>query len=222
MSVTPDPLLELLPKAREEIARAGEFMKRVKAGSRDSARALRDLFQLLLGLTVLEDGVRIVHTCRQGRGAPELFQVSGQDGAPLPLRDGRYLELSYVLRLDSLPDGGRRLKVVDSALRYQTDQEGDRRILRYEYLRDPKSKYAGSHLHVHGSLGESTALPADKPLEKVHFPTARVALEAVIRLLIEDFGVPAREPSEVWRPVLAWTEREFGDIAHRQISGPDR
>jgi hypothetical protein len=42
----------------------------------------------------------------------------------------------------------------------------------------------------------------------------------VLRLLIEQFQIPANSPPETWRKVLAVTERIFEDIAHRPLSGP--
>jgi hypothetical protein len=62
--------------------------------------------------------------------------------------------------------------------------------------------------------------PVRGTLERVHFPTGRISIEAVIRLLIEQFGLEARTRPETWRPVLAASEEEFLKIAHRDISGP--
>jgi hypothetical protein len=39
--------------------------------------------------------------------------------------------------------------------------------------------------------------------------------EAVIRMLIDDFTVPAATPDDVWRPVLAASEGMFREIAHQ-------
>jgi hypothetical protein len=57
--------------------------------------------------------------------------------------------------------------------------------------------------HVH--FGPASARP-DFPLRpgelhKVHFPTAFVSLEDVIRLLIEEFGVESRRSD--WREILS-------------------
>lgn len=45
-------------------------------------------------------------------------------------------------------------------------------------------------------------------------------LEGVIRLLVEEFGVPCNQPPAIWRPVLAEAERAFLEIAHQPLSGP--
>ena len=62
------------------------------------------------------------------------------------------------------------------------------------------------------------AVPA-VDLHRVHFPTGRMPLEGVIRLLADQFGVPCAEDASTWRPVLAETERAFLDIAHMPLSG---
>jgi len=56
-------------------------------------------------------------------------------------------------------------------------------------------------------------------LERVHFPTGRVPLEAVMRLLIERFSVPSNTAPEVGRRALALREPAFEEIAHRPLSG---
>lgn len=55
-------------------------------------------------------------------------------------------------------------------------------------------------------------------LERIHFPTSRVPLEAVINLLATDFRVRCNEQPELWRPVLAESERRFFQIAHIPLS----
>jgi hypothetical protein len=58
-------------------------------------------------------------------------------------------------------------------------------------------------------------------MERIHFPTGRVSLEAIIRLLADQFNTPCREDPDLWRPVLAETERAFLEIANRPLAGPD-
>jgi len=116
---------------------------------------------------------------------------------------------------------GPRVKVKSSSFQYQADQNGDRWIFRYDYLRQPPQPQPSAHLHVRGSLLEP-CLSSGSALEDIHFPTQRVSLEAVIRLLIEQFGVHPNESVEIWRPVLAESEAAFLGIAHQSLSGPDR
>ena len=51
--------------------------------------------------------------------------------------------------------------------------------------------------------------------ERVHYPTGRVALEAVIRLLIEQYSVVPLQPAHIWRPLLHASETAFQEIAHK-------
>jgi hypothetical protein len=197
---------------------AKTFAAQFKKGTKHSPAAFRNLVELLLQITVARDGetVRLVSSKAQKNA----FDV--QSWQPLRLRNDRYLWVVFNLVLDQSDrkDGKRLLRVVKSAASYLADRDRKQPIFRYEYLRKPENKYAGSHFHIRGRLDVDGVLAKDKPLEKVHFPTSRVSLEAVIRLLAEDFAVPTREKPEVWRPVLAWTEETFLEIAHRDISGP--
>ena len=108
------------------------------------------------------------------------------------------------------------MKVRSSSFQYQLDPGGDEWIFRYDYLRNPPEPYPASHLQIRGMLIGLR----DLNLERVHFPTHRVSLEAVVRLLIEEFGVPAHADAEFWRPALAESEAVFLGIHDRSLSGP--
>jgi hypothetical protein len=133
----------------------------------------------------------------------------------LPLNDGRFLRLSVSLYLAIDDERGRLLKVDKSSYQYQADQAGNRWIFRYDYLREPgPDPHPQAHLQIRGTLTEGAALPEDRTLARIHFPTGRVSIESVIRLLADQFGVACNEPPETWRPVLAEAERTFpGRIA---------
>jgi hypothetical protein len=106
-----------------------------------------------------------------------------------------------------------RLKVRHSSYQYQLDREGERWVFRYDYLRIPPAPHPASHVQINGSLVED-CLPATRTLPRVHFPTDRVSLEAVIRLLADQFGTPCGTEPEMWRPILRETEQAFLQIAH--------
>src|SRR5262245_51834333 len=76
------------------------------------------------------------------------------------------------------------------------------------------NRHAPAHIHVRANPAEP-CLGAKALFERVPFPTAGVSLEAILRLLIDDFGVPANEPGEVWRPLLQETEQAFMEIARQ-------
>jgi hypothetical protein len=183
------------------------------AGNRQSFTSFRDLVNLLLELTVMKSG-----------GAASLFFLKGQQDKgmiagwnpddPIPLNDGRYLRISIILQLISGSEG-QRLKVLDSSYQYQLDRAGDRWIFRYDYLRYPMALHPAAHFQVRGNLVEGSLPLAHKTLERVHFPTSRVSLESIIRLLVQEFGVTCNRPDDVWRPVLDESEQTFMRIAHR-------
>jgi hypothetical protein len=135
---------------------------------------------------------------------------------PVILNDGRRLRLSITLTFEA-HDGGQRLKVFEASFQYQTKHAKE--IFRYDYLRNPKTDYPASHLQIHGKLTEKT-VPKSHYLEKIHFPTGRIPLEAVIRLLAEEFRIHCHAPKKVWRAVLNQSEALFAEIAHRPLSGP--
>lgn len=198
-----------------------DLTRRYKSGRPDAFRAFRDLASLLLHQTILapSGGVGLVSGPRRDEPEPVLGGWNGPDD-PLPLTDGHYLRVMVILFFEDTPEG-RRAKVKASSFQYQLDREGDRWVFRYDYLREPPAPHPAMHLQICGALTER-CLPDDVPLERVHFPTQRISLEAVIRLLIEQFGVPSNQPPEIWRPILAESEAAFLETAHRPLLGPER
>jgi hypothetical protein len=187
-------------------------------GGERSPFAFCELCNLLLHATILprhRPGLRLYEGDRR-----YTYLLGGQPEhqAPLLLTDGRYLHLVMTLFIEKTRDGA-RLKVDDSAYQYQIDQAGERWIFRYDYERRPPTPHPATHFHIRGNLSES-CLPPGVSLEKIHFPAIRISLEAVIRLLIEQFKVPMNERNRDWRAMLAESEEAFMRIAHRPLSGP--
>lgn len=190
-----------------------------RGGGEQAFRAFEELAQLMLSLTVMSQGQAV--RLSSSPDAPLRRVLGGQRGptSPVQLRDGRWLRVAVTLYLD--PDADKRLKVSKSSFQYQADEAGLQEICRYDYLRQAGTDpHPQAHLNVHGTLQHAPALVGGKPLARIHFPTNRVSLEAVIRMLAEQFGVPTNRPSSVWRPVLAASEAPFSEIAHRPLSGP--
>lgn len=183
--------------------------------------AYRDLTSKLLHLTVLDETQypRLVYRSDSSDRAV----LGGPQGPtdPLLLTDGRFLRVAVSLFIDRDDDRGPYLKVSKSSFQYQDDAEGERPIFRYDYLREPgPDPHPTAHLQVYGDLHEEDVLPDGMPLSRVHFPTGRISIEAVIRCLVEQFGVPSREETHVWRAALTQTERVFLQVAHTPRSGP--
>lgn len=97
------------------------------------------------------------------------------------------------------------------ATRQQSRWSLSTRAYLYHVLADDREILA---FHWHPSRSESgkphahyRTLIHPVPMGKVHFPSGRVSLEAVVRLLIEELGtIPARRD---WSAVLARTEAQF-------------
>jgi hypothetical protein len=165
-----------------------------------------DLFNLLLRNTVMATGNSL---CIYQGERRNNYVLSGRTGlvAPLALRDGRFLNVRMGLAIHR-SDQGPRLKVMNSSFQYQFDAAGSQWVFRYEYDRNPKGPHPQTHFHIRGQLTES-ALRAGNTLEHIHFPATRVSLEAVIRLLVDQFHIRPVTPQSIWRKILTQTERDF-------------
>jgi len=192
-------------------------MRSYKRGGKDSPQAFCDLLNLLLANTVMAVGASL--HLQQGERRNN-YIVGGRLLAPIQLRDGKFLRVYYGLAIQGTSEGP-RLKVINSGFKYQVDIDGKRWIFRYDYDRFPRRPYPPTHFHIRGDLKEN-CLPGGEVLEDIHFPATRVSLEAVIRLLIDQFGVSPATPRGIWRKLLAKSEADFLDIAHRGLSGPKR
>lgn len=201
------------PELAKRLARVRQLTDEYKAGDKRSFDAVRNLADFLLRLTVLKPsgGVRLASI----QGPTKRFVAGGWNGPddPLPLNDGKYLRLAITLELVETKDGP-RLKVFESSIQYQADRDGKDWIFRYDYLRYSPNPHPAAHLQIRGKLLRT----GTRNIERIHFPTSRVSLEAIIRLLVQEFGVKCNEDSGVWRPVLAESERLFFEIAHIPLS----
>lgn len=190
-------------------------------GDTPALSAYRNLTSKLLHLTVLDPGQfpRLVYRDDE----PDHAVLGGPQGPvdPLLLNDGRYLRVAVSVFIDREDERRPYLKVSTSSFQYQLDVAGDRPVFRYDYLREPgDDPHPTAHLQVYGDLTQVDVLPEDMPLSRVHFPTGRISIEAVIRCLVEQFDVPTNEDTHVWRAALAESERAFLEVAHTPRSGP--
>lgn len=187
-----------------------------KSGGKDSAKAFRDLMATLLSITVLKNNATI--KLIQKKGSKHLFALGGTPNItdPLPLNDGCFLRYTISLYVD-IQDNS-YLKVDKTSYQYQLHKEDNKQwFFRYDYLKIPETKYPPSHLQINGSFSN---IITGISMPKTHFPTGRVSIESIIRLLIEQFNVQPNEGPEIWRPVLTESEKLFYEIAKRPLSGP--
>lgn len=179
--------------------------------------AFGELTDRLLRTTVLANNqppLR-VRKAASGSGASAL----GQPGESLLLRNGWYLRvlLTFIVEKSVSAGGAMKLKTLSQNIQYIRDAHNeDSWVFRYEYFRLAPNRYAPGHLHIRGSAHEP-CLPTKGKLEDVHFPTGRVTLEAIIRMLVDDFGVPSKEDDTIWRPLLHETEQAFIAVARQPV-----
>ena len=205
------------PNLNQLLGQIRQLNSTIRAGGSEAFPAFRELTSLLLNLTILAPGAAVkLVMLTADRTKAVLTGWNPND--PLLLNDGRYLRLSSTLYL-SPPEEGNYLKVEDSSYQYQLDPEGRRWIFRYDYLRNPGHAYPPAHLQIRGTLAEPS-IPEQTLLKDIHFPTGHISIEAVVRLLAEQFHVSCNCPSELWRRVLAESERDFLRVAHQPLSGP--
>jgi hypothetical protein len=197
-----------------------EHSEGLKTGDRAALHHWRDLANLLLHVTVADASANLRLTLPNDKLAEDHRAVlHGFGERALLLRDGRFLRVFQVLSIEAT-DQGPRVKVQSSSYQYQTDKAGTDWLFRFDYERNPRNQYPGAHLQINAEPCAAGWLPSKKRLGRVHFPTRRTSLEAVLRLLIEDFGVRASRRENVWRAVLAASEGAFHEIAHPPSPGP--
>lgn len=213
------------PSRRRDFASTVDSIRQAsracRAGGPGAFDGFRDLVNYLFCLTVGHEKAGIRLSQATGRHAKSRMLTGGHDpkGQPVvKLMNGHYLQLIVSLYMD--PDRrDQYLRTSMSLFQYQLDEAGDDWIFRYEYRREPdpgEPKPVG-HLHVRGSLLSGSVLVKKQLLEHVHFPCGRPTIESVIRLLADDFHVPASAPDGLWRPALAESERDFLDVAHKAV-----
>jgi hypothetical protein len=205
-----------LPNALGEVR---ALTTRYLSGTQASFDATRDLLNYLLRVTVMDDREHVRFLSIPGNQRADT-RTLGSRVRPIPLNDGHYLRLMVNLSLDPIENAQPKLRVYSASYQYQLDPEGENWVLRYDYARVPNDRHPASHLQVRAKLLAEGCLPEHTPFERIHLPTGRMTLEAVIRLLVEQFEVPCNESEDIWRPILAESERAFELIAHRHISGP--
>ncbi len=186
----------------------------LRSGGEGTFESFRELVSRLFCLTVGHKKAS-VHLRRLKDGSrAELEGGYGEAPAVIRLTNDCFLRLVVALYLDPRDQ---YLRTSLSCFQYQTDEAGEDWVFRYEYnrTRNADEVKPTGHLHVRSALVSETALDNKRPFARVHFPCGRPTIESTIRLLIDDFGVPPDAPEEVWRPVLAESERSFLDVAHK-------
>ncbi len=107
---------------------------------------------------------------------------------------------------------GAHCQTVSYSYRYQSRDDKQSWLLRWEYFREPPRReyaYPLAHLHVNAEFVD--AGPAAKRLSKppghLHIPTARVPLELVLWHVIAEWGVCSK--SGDWQELLRESLKGF-------------
>jgi hypothetical protein len=133
---------------------------------------------------------------------PHAVTLGGGD--PIPLDAERDLALRISLQYRIVPAESPRgpFKATITAYSYIVEEQAGAELLAYQWHPDARGARPWPHLHFRaaGQVG-------DPAWSKIHFPTGRVALEEVLRLLLDEMGVHPRR--EDWRERLQETQRKF-------------
>lgn len=200
-----------------------------QSGDQSSFEAWARLANLLLSHSVLRNSQTLLRCKTEPSKAASTRLLSGGHdplGIPLQLTDGKWLRVSQTLVLDSDGDPP-RLKVAKCQYAYllneteSTSLEGATApwVFRYDYVRVRDDEHPPGHLHVNAKFENIGALDLSKytTLPRIHFPTGRMSLEAIIRLLVHQFGVTPVD--EYWEEMVDESEKSFQSIAHQPASG---
>jgi len=122
-------------------------------------------------------------------------------------RDGR-LSLTMIQHYRvieaEVPRGPWKVQIV--AYYYTVSEPGDpsRELFGYHWHPQGRSRVTSPHFHLYEG-----AHIGREDMRKAHFPTGRIALEDVLRLVIQEFGVmPLRDD---WAEILDRTQAAFED-----------
>jgi Family of unknown function (DUF6516) len=129
-------------------------------------------------------------------------------GQPLPVRlnDGGWLLAEQRVGVrESRTDGQLWLATLRYRYQWQVEEDDGTWLVRWDYLRDT----GPPHIHVRGG-----GLESDPNFHKLHIPSRRVALEDVIRFLIDENR--AMPLSDHWSEVLDAATVIFESIQRRE------
>jgi hypothetical protein len=136
-------------------------------------------------------------------GRPGEIETLALSRHPLPLRaetiGGIQLVLSHRFRTAADETGEWHVSTI--GYEYRLTRDTGQELIAWHWHPAPLPGPDFPHLHAAGTA-----------LGHAHLPTGRVSMESVLRLLIDDLGVPARRAD--YADVLATAERAF--IEHRR------
>lgn len=137
-------------------------------------------------------------------GAIRSVNAPGTGFAPLRGENRLHLSVAIQYELIKIDDPERGpWKVSTRKYMYHVVTDDMTEVILFHWHPDGRSTQQQPHLHV----GSSQLTSASVVSHKTHVPTGRVALEAVLELLVRDFGVvPLRAD---WEASLTESRRRF-------------
>jgi hypothetical protein len=145
---------------------------------------------------------------------PDPVSLQAQSGGPA----GLFLSVAHVFAIvEAVPARTRRQwRVTSRMYEYSLLDLDETELLVYHWQPDADPAYP--HIHVSAALRARTSALEEKQsidLDRLHLPTGRVSLEAVVRMLITEFGIAPRRSN--WQEVLKQTEAIFREDATWRI-----
>ena len=130
-------------------------------------------------------------------GGPGVVRLTGAE--QLSLR------VLFRYQIGSTGEQGRGWDVTTRAYYYAVRDADRGEVVAYHWHPEGSGSVTDPHLHVGRAIVGPALQFGNRYIHRMHFPTGEVSLAAIIRLLVEEFGVrPLRDD---WREVL----REIGD-----------
>lgn len=138
-------------------------------------------------------------------------------GEPVALSGPRRLWLTSFLgyRLEETEGEHGSWKVRTTAYFHALENEGGMEIVAYHWHPGGESAVRFPHLHIERGIGAALG-----EVHRYHFPTGRVALEAVLRLAVREFGAEPQRGD--WSEVLDESQSAFEERSTWSGSAPPR
>jgi len=145
----------------------------------------------------------------------EPVSLRGKPGGP----SGLFLDVAHMFMItDTDPSGNKRQwRVTTRMYQYSLLDHDQTDLLVYHW--QPGADFGGPdhpHVHVSATLNARVDAITERPigLHALHVATGRVSLEAIVRMLIDDFHIKPRRVG--WRDLLDKTEAVFREEATQQ------
>ena len=115
---------------------------------------------------------------------PRAVLFGGEDSSPVRCRDDLILDVAHYFRVVEAEDDAGPYRCQTLGYAYDFRHVDGPSVIAYHYHPGPDAAVQTPHAHV-----SQYTRPIN--LSKVHLPTGRITLEAIVRLAIQEFGTTA-------------------------------